>query len=127
MSAESERVDAALRNDVGRTFAFVVGLGALWTKDGPFPELREYVGARVGERLRSDQVLLLRVALDFYDGSGGLRLVDVFRELGTPSRGALESGLFLAEFVAALAGQPDELVHWVAAHGPPDEDTGALQ
>lgn len=62
---------AAQRNGVGQLFAQYCAVSSLWPDDGPFPLLREMAMGRAPTTLTPQHQLLLRVAFDVYDGSGG--------------------------------------------------------
>lgn len=74
-------VDQQLRNEVGQVWAEKCGISELWRDDGPTAELREFAFERVASKLSSQQIALLRIALDYYDGSGNITLAEVFRRL----------------------------------------------
>lgn len=100
------------RNAVGVAFATECGRRELWLADGPTEELRASLAAR---RLPPAQLVLLRVALDFYDGSGGqLGLVDAaFALVAAGGREGVEGLYFLAEFLGSgLSALPESLDGW---------------
>lgn len=64
-------VSAAQRNGVGQVLAQFVNVSSMWPDDGPFPLLRDMALGRAPSQLSDAQRLVLRVAFDVYDGSGG--------------------------------------------------------
>ena len=113
-----------LRNGVGRAFAFECGLRELWLDEGPSPLLRTKVEARA---LPPAQLVLMRFALDFYDGDGReLGFVEAARLLvGCEAHDGKEALFFLAEFVgSALTDMPESLGAWVRQY---NEDFAATE
>ena len=116
--------EQVLRSGVGRAFAFECGMRELWTDDGPSPLLRTRVEARA---LPPAQLVLMRFALDFYDGDGReLGFVEAARLLvGCDARDGREALFFLGEFVgSALTDMPDSLGAWVRQY---NEDFAATE
>jgi hypothetical protein len=116
-------MDERIRNAVGRAFAFECGVRELWPEDGPRAELRTKVEARA---LPPAQLVLMRLALDFYDGSGGnLGFVEATRLLmDCDGRDGMEGLFFLAEFIgSALTDMPESLELWVTQYN--DEFTSS--
>ncbi len=106
-------MDERIRNEVGRAFAFECGLRELWPEAGPLPALRTKVEARA---LPPAQLVLMRFALDFYDGDGReLGFVEASRLLvECDARDGREALFFLGEFIgSALTDMPDSLDAWV--------------
>lgn len=101
------------KNMVGRVFAREYGAPELWTDDGPFPLLREMAFGRTPSTLRDEQKVMLRVALDFYDGSGQLGFAEAFARLEGHSNAVID----LSEFLTALASMPETMESWLEAHG----------
>lgn len=113
-----------LRNGVGMAFAFECGMRELWTDDGPSPSLRTKVEARA---LLAAHLVLMRFALDFYDGDGReLGFVEAARLLvECDARDGREALFFLAEFVgSALTDMPESLGAWVRQY---NEDFAATE
>lgn len=106
-------MDELMRNEVGRVFAFEAGVRELWPESGPSDELRTQVEARA---LPPAQLVLMRFALDFYDGSGGaLGFVEATQLLmDCEGRDGMEGLFFLAEFIgSALTDMPESVELWV--------------
>ena len=109
-------MDERILNEVGRAFAFECGVRESWLENGPAPELRTKVEAHA---LPPAQLMLLRFALDFYDGSGGnLGFVEATRLLmDCDGRDGMEALFFLAEFIgSALTDMPESLELWVTQY-----------
>jgi hypothetical protein len=116
-------MEERIRNEVGRAFAFECGVRELWPEEGPRGELRTKVEARA---LPPAQLVLMRFALDFYDGSGGnLGFVEATRLLmDCDGRDGMEGLFFLAEFIgSALTDMPESLELWVTQYN--DEFTSS--
>jgi hypothetical protein len=64
-------LSALQRNALGQVLANHVGVAASWPDDGPFPVLRDIAFGRAPSTLTDGQRLVLRVAFDIYDGTGG--------------------------------------------------------
>ena len=105
-------VTPRLRNMVGQVFALECGLRELWTDEGPVDELRGKLEART---LPPAQTVLMRFALDFYDGSGGgLGLAEAVNGLSEMRRDGMEALFFLAEFIgSAMTDLPGSLEDYV--------------
>ncbi len=103
-----------LRNSVGRAFALECSLRELWGVEGPTAILRALVAQRA---LTPQQLVLMRIALDFYDGSGGsMGFVEAARALEGP--GGMNALFFLGEFLgSALTDMPDSLESWASQYG----------
>ncbi len=113
-----------LRNGVGMAFAFECGMRELWTDDGPSPSLRTKVEARA---LPAAHLVLMRFALDFYDGDGReLGFVEAARLLvECDARDGREALFFLAEIIgSALTDMPESLGAWVRQY---NEDFAATE
>ena len=110
-----------LRNSVGRAFALECSLRELWGLEGPTSVLR----ARVAQRsLAPHQLVLMRVALDFYDGSGGsIGFAEAARSLEGPA--GMNALYFLGEFLgSALTDMPDSLESWASQYAGEIADAG---
>lgn len=113
MSGGLERIPKRLRSAVGEVFAFECKVRELWpTEAGPSAELRTKVEART---LPAAQLVLMRFALDFYDGSGGgISLAECVEALlEQDDRASMEAFFFLGEFLgSALTDMPQSLEAW---------------
>ena len=95
MNSAIEDIDVELRKAVGRAFAIDCCRFELWDVDGPTPELRERVTS--GD-LPTEVLVLMRVALDLYDGSGGnLSFAEAAAMLAHPA--GTSALFFLAEYI----------------------------
>lgn len=110
MNSAIEDIDVELRKAVGRAFAIDCHRFELWDGNGPTSELRERVTS--GD-LPTEVLVLMRVALDLYDGSGGnLSFAEAAAMLARP--GGTSALFFLAEFLgSALTSMPESLQNWV--------------
>ena len=106
-------MDERIRNGVGRAFALECKLRELWTEEGPQPLLRVRVEQQA---LKPAQLVLMRFALDYYDGTGGnLGFAEGLRALEN-GEGA-DALFFLAEFLgSAMTSLPESLEAWVAQY-----------
>lgn len=82
-------VNAVQRNALGQMLAQYVNMQSMWPDDGPFPVLREMAFGRAPSQLSDAQRVVLRIAFDIFDGSGG--------------------GVTLVEAADALAGNVEAL------------------
>lgn len=82
-------VNAVQRNALGQMLAQYVNVQSMWPDDGPFPVLREMAFGRAPSQLSDAQRVVLRIAFDIFDGSGG--------------------GVTLVEAADALAGNVEAL------------------
>lgn len=82
-------VNAVQRNALGQMLAQYVNAQSMWPDDGPFPVLRDMAFGRAPSQFSDAQRVVLRIALDIFDGSGG--------------------GVTLVEAADALAGKTEEL------------------
>ena len=64
-------VNAVQRNALGQMLAQYVNVQSMWPDDGPFPVLREMAFGRAPSQLSDAQRVVLRIAFDIFDGSGG--------------------------------------------------------
>lgn len=113
MNSAIEDIDVELRRAVGHAFAIECRRFELWDADGPSSDLR----ARVANGdLPTEVLVLMRVALDFYDGSGGsLSFAEAAVMLSHPAGSS--ALFFLAEFLgSALTSMPESLQGWVAQY-----------
>lgn len=106
-------VDPRMKNDIGRAFAQLCGVGAMWTAEGPDPLLRDIAHERVPSQLKRQHFVLLRVAFDFYDGSGNITFAEAFRRLD----GCMDAYFELSEFIGAVAILPDSMDSWLEQRG----------
>jgi hypothetical protein len=53
--------------------------------------------------------VLLRVALDFYDGSGNIGFAEAFRRLD----GCMDATIELSEFIGAMCVLPESFTAWL--------------
>jgi hypothetical protein len=82
-------VNAVQRGALGQMLAQYVNARSLWPDDGPFPVLREMALGRAPSQFSAAQRVVLRIAFDIFDGSGG--------------------GVTLVEAADVLAGHTEEL------------------
>ncbi|MDX2009665.1 MAG: hypothetical protein SFW67_05725 [Myxococcaceae bacterium] len=82
-------VNAVQRNALGQMLAQYVNAQSMWPDDGPFPVLRDMALGRAPSQFSDAQRVVLRIAFDIFDGSGG--------------------GVTLVEAADALAGKTEEL------------------
>ncbi|MDP1914717.1 MAG: hypothetical protein Q8L14_00640 [Myxococcales bacterium] len=64
-------MNAVQRNALGQMLAQYVNMQSMWPDDGPFPVLREMAFGRAPSQLSDAQRVVLRIAFDIFDGSGG--------------------------------------------------------
>ena len=113
MNSAIEDIDIAIRARVGRAFAWECGRRELWPADGPTKELREAVAS---ENLPTHVLVLMRFALDFYDGSGGGLVFAEAAAMLANMEGATAL-FFFAEFLgSALTSMPESLESWVTQY-----------
>jgi hypothetical protein len=102
-------VDPKMRNEAGRMLARYCGVEDLWTDAGPAALLREMAHERVPSALRREHFVLLRVALDFYDGTGNIGFAEAFHRLD----GCMDAIIELSEFIGAMCVLPESFTAWV--------------
>lgn len=100
-----------LRNDVGRVWAIKCGVADLWTDNGPTSLLRDIAHERCESSLKRQHFALLRVALDFYDGSGNLTIAELIRRMD----GCTDDWFDLIPFLQNFAMEDNYLEEWVEA------------
>ena len=97
----------AVSNKVGRVFAAEVQRPDLWPEAGPTEELRRLIALR---ELPTRSLVLLGIALDFFDSTRAASLWDAMRQLQAPDDG--DALVLLAEFVSAGMSGMDGLEKW---------------
>lgn len=64
-------VSGVQRNAIGQMLAQYVNAQSMWPDDGPFPVLRDMAFGRAPSQFSDAQRVVLRIAFDIFDGSGG--------------------------------------------------------
>ena len=81
-------VSGVQRNAIGQMLAQYVNAQSMWPDDGPFPVLRDMAFGRAPSQFSDSQRVVLRIAFDIFDGSGGgVTLVEAADASPATSRG----------------------------------------
>jgi hypothetical protein len=100
----------------------------LWTDRGPTSLLRDIAHERCESSLKRQHFVLLRVALDFYDGSGNITMAELMRRMD----GCTDDWFDLIPFLQNFAMEETYLEEWVEAElrlagsSRPDEELGEV-
>jgi hypothetical protein len=112
-------VNGVQRNAIGQMLAQYVNAQSMWPDDGPFPVLRDMAFGRAPSQFSDAQRVVLRIAFDIFDGSGGgVTLVDAADALA----GDVEGLRSLVTLFLALSEQ-DALGLMLKEHGIEVDET----
>lgn len=112
-------VSGVQRNAIGQMLAQYVNAQSMWPDDGPFPVLRDMAFGRTPSQFSDAQRVVLRIAFDIFDGSGGgVTLVDAADALA----GDVEGLRSLVTLFLALSEQ-DALGLMLKEHGIEVDET----
>lgn len=112
-------VSGVQRNAIGQMLAQYVNAQSMWPDDGPFPVLRDMAFGRAPSQFSDAQRVVLRIAFDIFDGSGGgVTLVDAADALA----GDVEGLRSLVTLFLALSEQ-DALGLMLKEHGIEVDET----
>ncbi len=112
-------VSGVQRNAIGQMLAQYVNAQSMWPDDGPFPVLRDMAFGRAPSQFSDAQRVVLRIAFDIFDGSGGgVTLVEAADALA----GDVEGLRSLVTLFLALSEQ-DALGLMLKEHGIEVDET----
>lgn len=112
-------VSAVQRNALGQMLAQYVNAQSMWPDDGPFPVLRDMAFGRAPSQFSDAQRVVLRIAFDIFDGSGGgVTMVEAADALA----GNVEALRSLVTLLLALSEQ-DAIGLMLKEHGIEADET----
>ena len=112
-------VSGVQRNAIGQMLVQYVNAQSMWPDDGPFPVLRDMAFGRAPSQFSDAQRVVLRIAFDIFDGSGGgVTLVEAADALA----GDVEGLRSLVTLFLALSEQ-DALGLMLKEHGIEVDET----